>query len=404
MTEQEVKSSRFPKLIVGFFSMLFAGMLYTWSILKLPLEDEFGWTSSQTAFNFTLTMCFFCLGGLIAGKIVKAIKPRFTIMLSAFLTASGFILTSVSTGNLTLLYFSYALLCGLGVGIAYNTIISSVNAWYPDKKGVSSGTMLMGFGLSSLIFGNISSILINMDGFGWRSTYFAIGIALGTVLFLSSFMISTPASDAKLPQPKEKKGAKAEIGGEFTMTEMIRRSSFWKYFTYNLLFVAVGTSVISFASELAVSVGASMALATALVGILAVCNGIGRILAGVFFDNFGRKFTMLTSVLTNVAAASTLLIAVSINSLPLGIIGICLTGLGFGNSPTQGAAFVMEFYGRKNFNQNFGAKTTMLIPASFFATLSNYLLETTGGYQATFIMLVGACIISLCINFTIKKP
>ena len=50
-------------LILGVFSMLFAGIIYAWSILKAPLAEEFSWDSSALAMNFTLTMCAFCLGG-----------------------------------------------------------------------------------------------------------------------------------------------------------------------------------------------------------------------------------------------------------------------------------------------------------------------------------------------------
>lgn len=45
-------------LTIGILSMLFAGILYSWSILKAPLADAFGWNASQLTMNFTLTMCF----------------------------------------------------------------------------------------------------------------------------------------------------------------------------------------------------------------------------------------------------------------------------------------------------------------------------------------------------------
>ena len=38
---------------IGVIAMLFAGVLYAWSILKAPLTTEFGWSASQLALNFT---------------------------------------------------------------------------------------------------------------------------------------------------------------------------------------------------------------------------------------------------------------------------------------------------------------------------------------------------------------
>ena len=58
-------SARWFYLAIGVVAMLFAGVLYAWSILKSPLAEEFGWGASDLALNFTLAMSFFCIGGLL---------------------------------------------------------------------------------------------------------------------------------------------------------------------------------------------------------------------------------------------------------------------------------------------------------------------------------------------------
>ena len=52
---------------------------------------------------------------------------------------------------------------------------------------------------------------------------------------------------------------------------------------------AVENSVISYARDLVLSVGAAPALATTLVGVLAVFNGLGRILTGAVYDVLGPE-------------------------------------------------------------------------------------------------------------------
>ena len=52
-------SMRWFYLGVGIIAMLFAGVLYAWSILKSPLATEFKWGASELALNFTLAMSFF---------------------------------------------------------------------------------------------------------------------------------------------------------------------------------------------------------------------------------------------------------------------------------------------------------------------------------------------------------
>ena len=53
--------TRWPYLLLGMVTLLFAGIIYAWSILKAPLGTEFGWSAADLALNFTLTMCCFCL-------------------------------------------------------------------------------------------------------------------------------------------------------------------------------------------------------------------------------------------------------------------------------------------------------------------------------------------------------
>ena len=54
-------SVRWGYLIVGVVAMLFAGVLYAWSILKAPLATEFSWGALELALNFTsaFTSSFF---------------------------------------------------------------------------------------------------------------------------------------------------------------------------------------------------------------------------------------------------------------------------------------------------------------------------------------------------------
>ena len=185
---------------------------------------------------------------------------------------------------------------------------------------------------------------------------------------------------------------------------MLKSFTFWRAFAFMALITAVGNSVISFARDLVLSVDAAPALATTLVGVLSVFNGIGRILTGAVYDALGRKTTMLASNILTIFAAGLTLVAVQMNSLPLCVIGLCLTGLSYGSCPTMTSAFTASFYGTKHFPTNYSLTNFNLIIASFIATFSNSLLISTGSYTAPFVMLLILAIGALGLNFTIKKP
>ncbi len=399
-------SIRWAYMVIGVISMLFAGVLYAWSILKSPLTAEFGWGPSHLALNFTLAMTFFCVGGLLGAQLSRRLGHRVAIIAAGVLSAAGFILTAnlhnVSVG---MLYITYGVLAGLGIGIAYNVVIATVSAWFPDKKGLCSGCLMMGFGASALILGNAADAMFKSN-LGWRATYVILGIAIFIVLALSGFLLKKPLADTVFPQTKvSKSAAKSEFENkDFTSVQMLCRPSFWMAFICISFLAAVGSSVISFAKDMALSVNAPEALAVSLVGVLSVCNGIGRILTGAIFDVIGRRKTMLCANILTICAAGVTLLAVSVSSLPLCIVGLCLTGMSYGSCPTITAAFTSSFFGMKHFSNNMALMTFTVMVGSFVATASNKVLEATGGYAATFIMLLSLTFVALVLNIFIRKP
>jgi len=110
MTTKNNLSTRWTILAVGVFTMLFAGIIYAWSILKVPFAEELGYNGEALALNFTLTMSFFCIGGLLSNVFVKKLGTKFTLMLSGALAGIGFILSSfLSAGNGLVFTYSYFL-------------------------------------------------------------------------------------------------------------------------------------------------------------------------------------------------------------------------------------------------------------------------------------------------------
>ena len=398
---------RWLYLAAGVLALLFAGIIYGWSILKAPLAADFGWTADQLALNFTLTMCFFCLGGMAGGLLSKRIGSRASLILAGVLSCLGFFLTARLDGaSVAMLYVSYGVLAGLGIGIAYNVIISTVNAWFPDKKGTCSGALMMGFGASALVVGNTMSALMENPAIGWRTAFIGLGVVLGVILLATGLIIQLPPAGLELPKPAQKSGAASEDfeARDYTPGEMIRRFTFWRAFVCIVFLAAVGNTVISFARDLSISVGAEAGLATTLVGVLSVCNGLGRIATGAIFDKLGRRKTMLLANIVAIAAAGVTLLSVFTGSVPLCVAGLCVTGFSYGSCPTISSAFVSAFYGTKHFSMNFSIMNFNLMGASLLATVSSMLFTSSGGYVAPFILLLALSAVALVLNLSIKKP
>ncbi|MBQ8899193.1 MAG: MFS transporter [Clostridia bacterium] len=380
--------SRWARLALGVVTLLFSGIIYSWSLIKAPF-DSFEWSSSALTLNYTLTMCFFCLGGFVSGLLSKKLSMRVRMIAAAVLVLGGFGIVSAMGGKSILpLYVGYGFMTGSGIGVVYNVVISATNAWFPDRKGLSSGALMMGFGFTTLTLGNLFVKLFDVEALGWRRVYFIYGAILAVIFLVQAFVLKMPESRGK---------AASDAGNDMTASQMIRRFSFWKLFVFFALFAAVGSTAIAGAKGQFADLGA-VGSAAVLAGLLTVCNGLGRIVSGAFFDRFGRRKTQYLTSAVVIAATALTLLGYAAELTVVGCIGLCLCGFSYGFSPTISAAFAAEFYGSRNFALNFSILNLILIPASFVPTLLSSLNGTW-----TFAVLVIFSLVGLGINLTVKK-
>ena len=378
-------------LLAGCVTLLMAGVIYAWSVLKTPVKAEFGWTDTETQMCFTLTLCFFCLGGLLSGLISRRVTLRVRLLAAAVLVIGGSALSAHAEGRLGLFYLGYGVLTALGVGVVYNAVIACVNGWFADKKGMASGAMMMSFGFSALLMSRAFQALLS--GMGWKEIYMLLGTVIGLVIAASAFVLKNPRAARTA----------AETEKDVSTREMLKTGSFWKLFAFFTLLAAVGSTAIGFGRDYFRSVGMAENAAVTLAGLLAVFNGLGRLFSGWLCDRAGLSRTRMVTSAVAIGAPALALLACVTSSPLLGAVGLCLCGFSYGFSPTVSAALAGGFYGMKHFSLNFSVLNLVLIPASFMSTLAGRLYETTGAYQLALIVLTALSVVGLIVNMSIKK-
>ena len=389
-------------LLIGFFLLLALGLIYAWSVIGAPIADQFAWDASQTSFVFSISMVFFCLGGILGSILTKKFGVRKTLMISASFMLVGCLLTSLMTAHLGFC-LTYGVLCGTGVGLAYNVLLGAVGAWYPDKPGLCSGILLMGFGLGGLILGTGASKLEAM--LGWETTFVIFATMFTALLLVGAFTIRYPGKGDALPASSSTKKQNRDIGIELNTKQMIRRPTFWLYFVWAVCFNGVGLAVIGQARQIAISAGASVDLAVSLAGAVSVCNGVGRIIFGNSYDRFGRRNTMVAITLTFIVALALLIITLSNPVTALLIISFFLLGAAYGGTPTTNATFVNRMYGKQNYASNLSIINTTIIPASLlFPAVASSVMDMTGSYLECFVIFICISAVAALLPFFIKKP
>lgn len=396
---------RWGRVVVGVAVLLLAGLVYAWTVLQAPIAACFpDWSKGQLSLTFTITMAAFCIGGFVGGQLQKRLSCRMLLWMAAVLFLLGFFLASRAEG-LLLLYVGFGVLAGFASGVAYNAVMSSVSAWFPDKPGLISGVLLMGFGMSSFLVGKVYTALTPSDGGeGWRSSFLVLGIVLCAVLAVAACFIAKPDSSWTLPAAAG--GRKTESYEELSTSAMLRRGSFWKYILWATFLTVAGLAIISQGTPMALEVcpELSMDAVATIVGVLSIANGLGRILFGGLYDRLGRFKTMLLGGGLFLLAMALLLAALSSHALWLLTAAYVLTGLAYGSVMPTNSAFVGQFYGRENYPANFSIVNMNILVASFGSTAAGAVFDATQSYQAIILIVMGLLVVGGAVGCTIRTP
>lgn len=407
--------NRWVLAIVGVIVMLFAGMVYAWTVLSAPIAAMYpDWTKAQLSLTFTLVMFCFCIGGFLGGVLSRKVKPWIILISSAVMFILGFLIASRAT-SLIVLYLGFGVLAGLASGFAYNAVMTFVGRWFPDRQGLISGLLLMGFGFGSMLIGMIYTAVTPSDGGpAWRTSFLVIGIITAAIVALSSFFIASPPVGWVAPAPK-KEGKKKTVQSyeEINTITMFKRPSFWLFFIWAICLSAAGLMVISQGTPMAMeSMQLDPAAATAnqmstiafYVSLINIFNGIGRIIFGFLFDKIGRFWTMLLGGIVFIVAMLLVIWALKGHSPFILVVSYIASGLGYGCVTPTNSAFASLFYGMKNYPVNLPVINMNLLIASFGSTIAGAVYDSTGSYVSVIILVIGLLVVGTVLSFFIRKP
>ena len=377
------KLSRWAYVVVGVAVLLFSGMVYAWSVLSGPIAAEFPqWSQSQLSLTFTIVMACFCLGGMTGGFLSGKVSQKVYLWVSAALFLVGFFMAS-RIQSLAGLYISFGVICGFASGISYNGVLSTVGKWFPDKQGLVSGILLMGFGLSSFL---------------------VFGIVTAVVMAICGFLLEKPGPDFSAPAAAGKKKAVCPVAAELKAGQMVRQGSFWLFYLWAILVSAAGLALVSQASGIAREVGSGVSASTiaTVVGMISIFNGIGRVIFGSMFDRVGRRLTMQLVNILFIVTAVILVFALKVSSFPVLVVGFVLGGLSYGGVTPTNAAFTSSYYGLQNYALNLALINTNLMIASFGSTIAGGLYDSSGSYMSTYLMMAVLAAAGILASFGIS--
>lgn len=372
--------SRTTALIAGTAMLLINGVIYAWSIYSTPFGAGFGWSSAQLGACFTVMLASFCLGGVFGGAVANRRGVRVSIPIGGILGCIGFVLCMFLQAHLIWLLFVSFAISGIGVGFVYNGVISAVVPRFPDKKGLASGVLLMGFGASSLVLGGLASRLIASPGFGWHLTYILTGALLLAAAFIGLPFVLPPRVDRDTHAAAPARG--------LTPRQMLRTRRFWLLFGSAVIGTGFGSGLIAHASYIFVEGGASESVAALAVGLVSVMNGLGRIVFGMLNDRCGFRISLLADAVLYIAAGLAAALVLGSSAVVL-VVVMMLIGACYGAVPTISASLAEEFFGPAHYGRNLGIVNLSILVGSFASTAAGAIQTSTGSYAQAFYLFVG---------------
>ena len=401
------KLNRWVYAVVGVIVLLMAGLVYAWSVMSKSIgASRPDWTKAQLSLTFTLVMAFFCVGCLLAGIFAKKVSPKIYVLLSGVLFLVGFLIAGMTGASPAMLYVGFGVLCGLGAGFAYNAVMSTMSAWFPDKQGLISGILLMGFGLSAFIVGKVFAAVTPTDGSdAWQSTFRVLGIIIVIVMVICSFFFVKPGADFKPPVAAKKKETR-EPACDINTGAMVKKPAFWLYYIWAILISAAGLALVAQATGIATQVGTTVSDGTiaTVVGLISICNGLGRVVFGALFDKKGYKLTMILDMIVFVVACAILILALVSGQFAFIVIGFFVGGFAYGGVTPTNSAIISDFFGRTYYSLNFSLINTNLLIASFASTVAGKLYDASGSYMSTIYMMLGVTIVGFLVFLCIRRP
>ncbi len=383
-----MEKKRWLYAIIGVIILLFAGLVYAWTVLSGPIKTDFGWNQDEITRPYTVVMIFFCIGCVASGALASKIPAKIYVWVSAVLFLTGFLI-SANISSLIMLIIGFGVICGFASGLAYSAVMSTVGKWFPDKQGLISGILLMGFGISSFVIGKLYDAFTPKTFGAWRTSFTVIGIIIAVVMAVCGFFIKKPGPDFDIkPAANGKKRRENPAAIEANAGLMLRQPSFWLYLLWVIFMSAAGLALISQAKGVATEAGVTGGTVATVVGLISIANGISRIIFGGLYDRIGRSAVMQIVNALFILESVILILALLKSSFVLLVLGFVIGGAAYGGVTPTNSAFVSSYYGMKNYPLNFSIINCNLLIASFGSNIAAKLYDASGSFRIIFFMIL----------------
>ena len=338
------------------------GTVYAWSFFQTMLVRDHGWTFTDTAWAFSIAIFSLGTSAAWAGAALPKLGPRKLALAGSAMFCGGYFIASVALrlDVLWLFYLGYGVIGGAGIGLGYVTPVATVAKWYPDRKGLATGIVVMGFGVGAFLLSKVlAPVLVTQtqtdQGGDLPQVFLYLGLVFACVLFPASLVLRDPPADSAAGAAAAATEAEPDVplGACLSSREF---AVMWIVFFFN---ISAGISVISFQSPLLQDVWGLAdptiepetlaAYGATLIAISSLCNGVGRLLWGMISDRIGRVAVFRILLASQMVVFGVLM--TETNPWVFSVL-VCYVLLCFGGGFATMPSFIVDVFGAKKMSSS----------------------------------------------------
>ncbi len=392
--------------VAGTAALLALGVLYSWSVIRANIPVEWGWTEAQHSLPYSVAVVVFSIMTLVGARLMARIGPRWVISIGGVLSGLGMIISSFSTSP-WVYAAAFGVLLGSGIGFVYASAGPAAMRWFPPSKtGLISGIVVGGFGMGSVWVAPLSRAMINSLGLQSTILYLGIGMLIAVVGFAQ--FVKFPPENYVKPVASLTEAVKIANRVDFEPRQIVKT---WQFFFLWITFAlgsGAGLMVIgNLASIVANQIGL-IAVSALAVSVLALGNGIGRVLYGLLSDKIGRKTVLIIAFLSQAALILTLrqlTPASPLTNIPTLMILVALIGANYGANLSVYPVITKDFFGSKHFAINYGIVYTAWGLGGFMISqLGSSLKDLIGDFNYAYLMAASLLLVASLMMYVTKSP
>ena len=399
-----------------------AGFRAAPGVLMVPLQNEFGWSTTVLSAAVSINLVLFGLTAPFAAALMERFGIRAVTTVALVLIGAGSALTVLVTESWQIL-LTWGLLIGLGTGSMALVFAATIaNTWFVKSRGLVIGILTAGSAAGQLVFLPFIAALAQDPGWRQASLLIAAG-ALAVVPLVLKFLKNSPADAGVLPY-----GAEAESGAEpesapgpgtaaaeeprrnaaVRALQVLKRASkvrtFWALVAGFAICGAttnglIGTHFIPSAHDH----GMATTTAAGLLAVVGIFDIVGTIASGWLTDRFNPRILLAVYYQFRGIGLLVLPLLLSATVQPSMIVFVVIYGLDWVATVPPTAAICRQVFGADGsvvFGWVFAAHQ---LGAAAAALAAGAIRDATGQYTYAWFGAAAMCTIAAVISATIRK-